>query len=163
MPSMAGFKRHNHAACIKKGLAAAEARCREAGLKFTPVRRRVLAMLLERHTSLGAYEILEQLRAEGHGGQPPMVYRALDFLVKIGLVHRIERLNAFIACSHVGAEHTPMFLICRSCEQVTEACAEDAGSGMANAAREAGFDMECAVMEAVGVCPECVEDSACAS
>lgn len=159
---MVGFKRHNHAACIKKGLAAADARCREAGLKFTPVRRRVLAMLLERHTSLGAYEILEQLRAEGLGGQPPMVYRALDFLVKIGLVHRIERLNAFIACAHAGADHTPMFLICRSCDQVTEACAEDAG-GIADAAREAGFNLECAVMEAVGICPGCAEEAACAS
>ncbi|MDM7256178.1 MAG: transcriptional repressor, partial [Paracoccus sp. (in: a-proteobacteria)] len=70
------------------------------GLRLTAVRRRVLEILLENHKAMGAYEILDRLAAEGFGKQPPVAYRALDFLVEHGLVHRVQRLNAFAACLH---------------------------------------------------------------
>jgi Fur family zinc uptake transcriptional regulator len=85
---------------MSEALAAAEARCAAGGLRFTPVRRKVLEILLQDHRALGAYSILDRLREEGFGSQPPVAYRALDFLVANGLAHKIERLNAFIACVH---------------------------------------------------------------
>ena len=93
-----GFSRHDHSACVNDTIAAAEARCNAEGLRFTPVRRKVLEILLQEHRALGAYIILDKLREDGFGSQPPVAYRALDFLVANGFAHKIERLNAFIAC-----------------------------------------------------------------
>ncbi|MEL6691127.1 MAG: transcriptional repressor, partial [Pseudomonadota bacterium] len=91
------FEPHDHGACISDALAAADAQCAERNVRLTPVRRRVLEILLEEHHALGAYDVLDRLRDEGLGSQPPVAYRALEFLVKEGLAHRIERLNAFVA------------------------------------------------------------------
>lgn len=151
------FDAHDHQGCITNGLASAEDACTRNGLQFTPVRRRVLEILLGEHVALGAYDILDRLRAEGLGSQPPVVYRALDFLVTHGFAHRIERLNAFIACSHVGAGHTPAFLICRGCKRVVEAEADPNVGELARAAASAGFVIERIVREAEGLCPGCVE------
>jgi len=150
-----GFEHHDHAACRKGNIAQVEDRCRVAGLQLTPVRRRVLEILLEEHRALGAYEILDRLRAEGHGSQPPVAYRALDFLVKHGFAHKIEHLNAFIACTHPGTEHSAAFLICRVCASVAEALAEPARGNLGRAAQEAGFVIERTVTEAQGICPNC--------
>ncbi|NDU99709.1 transcriptional repressor [Pseudoroseicyclus tamaricis] len=153
--STIGFERHDHRDCIAQGVAAADAHCREAGLQLTPQRRRVLELLLAEHKAMGAYEILDRLRAEGLGAQPPVAYRALDFLVKNGFAHRIERLNAFIACAHPDESHTPAFLICRECDAVAEAVAEVARGRLGQVAGEAGFRIERVVVEAEGLCPEC--------
>lgn len=150
-----GFALHDHATCIADCVAEAEARCREAGLQMTPVRRRVLEILLEKHRALGAYDILDILRKEGLGSQPPIAYRALDFLVANGFAHKIERLNAFIACAHPGEDHAPAFLICRGCKCVAETDSELRGGRLAKAARNAGFRIERAVIEAEGICPAC--------
>lgn len=149
-----GFESHDHRHCIAEGVSAAEARCAEDGLQFTPVRRRVLEILLEQHRAMGAYDILEVLRAEGLGSQPPVAYRALDFLVSHGFAHRIERLNAFTACAYPGADHAPAFLICRLCRTVAEASAAPRAQ-LDKAAAEAGFLIERAVIEAEGLCPDC--------
>ena len=87
-----GFERHDHDNCIHSCISAVDARCRDQGLQFTPVRKRVLELLLQEHRAMGAYEILDLLREEGLGSQPPVAYRALDFLVKNGFAHKIERL-----------------------------------------------------------------------
>lgn len=150
-----GFEKHDHAHCIADGVAAVAAACQANGLQLTPVRRRVLEILLSEHRAMGAYEILDTLRAEGLGSQPPVVYRALDFLVKHGFAHKVERLNAFTACSHPGQSHSPAFLICRSCSAVAEAAAEPAKGDLGAVAAEAGFEIEQAVVEAEGLCPAC--------
>ncbi|SIS65857.1 Fur family transcriptional regulator, zinc uptake regulator [Roseivivax lentus] len=150
-----GFARHDHDVCIETGLAAVEAQCAEAGLQLTPVRRRVLEILMQRHAAMGAYDILDILREEGLGAQPPVAYRALDFLTTHGFVHRIERLNAFVACTHPGARHAPTFLICRSCSAVAEACAAPPVAEIRSAAAELGFAIEKVAIEAEGLCPAC--------
>ena len=152
---MIGFEDHDHGDCIASGVAAAEHRCKSQGLRLTDVRRRVLEILLERHQAMGAYDILEVLREEGLGSQPPVVYRALDFLVANGLAHKIERLNAFVACGHPEGDCAPAFLICRSCEKVAEAQATPADGALGACAAEVGFVIERAVVEAVGLCPSC--------
>lgn len=154
-----GFEQHDHAACRKGGLAEVERHCHDEGLQLTPVRRRVLELLLEEHRALGAYEILDRLRAEGHSSQPPVAYRALDFLVKHGFAHKVEQLNAFVACTHPGTEHAAAFLICRVCNSVAEAIAEPARGNLGRAAAEAGFVIERTVTEARGVCPNCRESA----
>ena len=149
------FTRHDHAGCAAGTLARAEAVAAAQGLRLTPVRRRTLEILLEAHRALGAYEVLERLGAEGFGRQPPVVYRALDFLVDAGLAHRVQRLNAFAACMHPGEAHQPAFLICRSCNAVAEAPAARVRVALEAAAAPAGFTVERATVEALGLCGAC--------
>ncbi len=149
----AAFSAHDHADCTADVLAQAEALVAEGGLRLTPVRKRVLEILLEAHRALGAYDVLNRLAAEGFGNQPPVVYRALDFLVEHGLAHRIQRLNAFAACMHPGTAHAPVFLICRTCHVVAEA--DGAGVGAALLAAAGAFAVERSTVEALGLCPAC--------
>ena len=136
-------------------MSAAEARCAAENIRFTPVRREVLEILLQAHRAMGAYDILDRLRESGFGSQPPVAYRALDFLVAHGFAHKIERLNAFIACAHPGAAHAPAFMICRICDAVAEARAVTPTDALGAAANAAGFRIERTVVEAEGVCPAC--------
>jgi Fur family zinc uptake transcriptional regulator len=137
---------------VTDALAVADAACAARKVQMTPVRRRVLEILLESHAAMGAYDVLARLDSEGLGSKPPVAYRALTFLVDQGFVHRIERLNAFIACAHPGAEHDPAFMICRACGKVAEAHADTA---MTQAASQSGFQIEQTVIEAEGLCPTC--------
>ncbi|MDT8854608.1 Fur family transcriptional regulator [Paracoccaceae bacterium Fryx2] len=153
--STPAFQPHDHAHCAGDGLARADALARERGLRLTPVRRRTLEILLEAHRALGAYDVLERLAAEGYGNQPPVAYRALEFLVEQGLAHRIRRLNAFTACMHPGEAHAPAFLICRSCSVVAEAPAAPVRAALDRAAADLGFVIERSNIEALGLCPAC--------
>jgi len=152
-----GFQKHNHDTCVATALATAEAICKQDGLRLTPVRREVLTLLLQEHRAMGAYAILDHLRVAGFGSQPPVAYRALDFLVEHGFAHKIERLNAFVACAHPGSNHSPAFMICRLCDAVAETHSTPAKGALGAAARAAGFEIERTVVEAEGVCPDCTE------
>lgn len=148
-----GFSQHDHHACIATALEVAEAQCRENKLQFTPVRRRVLEILLSEHRALGAYDILDILAKEGSRRQPPVAYRALEFLVAQGLVHRIEGLNAYVACAFPGDDHAPAFMICSDCNAVAEAQGDS--RALQAQAKAAGFAMANAVVEVQGTCPTC--------
>lgn len=147
---------HDHASCIRRVISEAEESARAAGLNFTPVRKRSLEILLESHSALKAYDLLERLKAEGFGSQPPVAYRALEFLVEAGFAHRIERLNAFVACMHPGRSHAPAFMICRKCNAVAEMKGPEGGA-LSSDADAIGFEIERTMVEAEGVCPLCRE------
>ena len=149
------LKEHEHAHCIDDAINTAEAYCKNAKLRFTPIRRKVLEILAQEHRAIGAYAILERLRENGFGSQPPLAYRALEFLTTHGLAHKIERLNAFISCTHPTQEHTPAFLICRTCSSVAETTLDAAKTSLGGIARAAKFRMEELVMESEGVCSSC--------
>lgn len=152
---LTAFTPHDHGACIAETLAAAERHCTRERLQFTAVRRRVLEILLHEHKALGAYDILATLSAEGLGTQPPVAYRALNFLTRIGFVHKIENLNAYIACARPQDQHRPVFLICRDCGAVAEAEVPAETGALADAAAAGGFRIERTVVEATGLCPDC--------
>ena len=154
---MLGFEYHDHAACVRHTLERADEECAAKGLRLTPVRRRALEILLEKHRAMGAYDLLGALSEDGLGTQPPVAYRALDFLVKAGFAHRIEALNAYIACTHLGTDHAPAFLICRKCNAVAEAETAPTQGRLGAAARATGFVIERTVVEAEGLCPGCQE------
>jgi len=151
----AAFAPHDHRVCAAHALDAAEARIAAEGARMTKVRRRVLEILLESHRAMGAYEVLERLAAEGYGHQPPVAYRALEFLVQHGLAHRLQRLNAFAACLHPERDHAPAFLICRNCDTLAELAAAQVHEVLAGLAAESGFRVERATIEAMGLCPAC--------
>ncbi len=153
----AAFHDHDHAACASDALAQAEELCAQTGARFTPVRRRTLEILLAEHRALGAYEVLEKLAEDGFGKQPPVAYRALEFLVEQGLAHRVRRLNAFAACTHPGSAHAPVFLICSTCDAVAETSGQSLRTALDAAAEGIGFSVERANIEAIGQCPKCRE------
>ena len=135
----------------------AEHYCQENGLNFTPVRRKVLEILLQKNTAIGAYEILDLLREAGFKNQPPVAYRALDFLVQNGFAHKIEQLNSFIGCTHPGKDHSPAFMICRKCDSVSEEEALTRDFSVSQIGLKTGFTVEKAVIEAKGLCHSCAE------
>lgn len=148
------FESHDHSRCRSRIASAVEAACTTRGLRLTPLRRQVLEILLEEHKALGAYDVLARLAADGRAAHPPVAYRALDFLVAEGFAHKIERLNAFVACLQPADGHRPAFLICRVCRTVAEAeIPADGGLGAATSAL--GFKVEAWVIEAEGLCPTC--------
>ena len=142
---------------MEKSIQAAEQYCQENGLNFTPVRRKVLEILLQKNTAIGAYEILDLLREAGFKNQPPVAYRALEFLVQNGFAHKIEQLNSFIGCMHPGKDHSPAFMICRNCDSVSEEEALTRNFSVSQIASKAGFTVEKAVIEARGLCHSCAD------
>lgn len=148
-------RNHDHGKCVTEAIAAAEARCAEDGQRFTALRRRVLELVWSGHGPVRAYDILDALRDERRGAAPPTVYRALDFLLGLGLIHRIESLNAYVGCGRPQRAHGGQFLICRVCGAVAELDDGGISRAVAKGADEVGFAAEHQMVEVVGLCPRC--------
>ncbi|MGD8709065.1 MAG: Fur family transcriptional regulator [Ectothiorhodospiraceae bacterium] len=147
--------RHDHRGCISEALAEAERLCRERGARLTPLRRRVLELVWSSHAPTKAYDLLEQLRGEKARVAPPTVYRALDFLLAEGLIHRLESLNAFVGCGDPARTHFGQFLICERCEAVAELSDPEVSDMLTSKAGRLGFAMSEQTIELAGVCPAC--------
>lgn len=142
---------HDHDACMAPSLKVAEA----LGTRLTPLRRRVLEIVLESHKPMGAYDVLAVLARDGGKPQPPTVYRALDFLTHQGLVHRIDSLNAFAACFQPAKSHRGRFLLCRACGRAAEIADQALDGALKAAAAKAGWTVDREIVEITGVCAEC--------
>lgn len=132
----------------------AEQRCVAAGESLTPLRRRVLELLLDQHGPAKAYDLLPLLDGE-KTAKPPTIYRALDFLVRMGLAHRLESLNAFVACDVGACARSTIFLICEKCGGAEEFDAGHALVDLTDAARKDGFAIRRTMIEASGLCSTC--------
>lgn len=157
MPALACTP-HDHSQCVSSALAEAEQLCSSSGLRLTSLRRRVLELVLQNRHPLGAYEILAMLsEQDGRKAAPPTVYRALDFLQKNHLVHKIASLNAFIGCTQPRSPHQGQFLICRQCHGAIELKNSPIQQAITGAAAAEGFWVESATVEMVGLCNHCQE------
>ena len=149
---------HDHDRCTADALTHAETLCAQRAQRLTPIRRQVLAALLESHKPLGAYEIIDRTATDGARPAPITIYRALDFLRENGLVHRIESRNAFIACVNKHASgDLVVFLLCERCGEVGEASSAAIADQLKTAARAAGFTPKTPVIEITGICAHCHE------
>ncbi len=149
------FERHDHRDCQHYLLAEAKALCEKRNTRLTRRRLQVLEILLRSQQPMGAYEILACLN-QAHSKQaiaPPIVYRALEFLLDEGLAHRIESKNAYISCVRPGHQCAAQFLICRGCDKVAEL--ENRQSDLFSDANRVGFTVDSAVMEITGRCADC--------
>ncbi len=146
---------HDHHACIERAVATAAEVCRLRGLNLTPVRRRILELVWRAHEPIGAYDILAELAKERQKAAPPTVYRALEFLMGAGLVHRIDSLNAFLGCDAPQRTHVAQFLVCRSCQHVVELDDPAINRVLAEKSKAAGFRIEPTSLEIKGLCAEC--------
>ena len=144
-----------HSCDARQALEQAENLCQQRGSRLTDLRRRVLEIIWNSPTPLGAYAILDVLRDDGRQGAPPTVYRALDFLLEQGLIHRLATLNVFTGCRRPDCRHSGQFLICRDCGQVDELsdpAIEDLLRAEAAARR---FEVLTQMVEVLGRCPDC--------
>lgn len=133
----------------------AETLCRRRGARLTAQRRRVLELICASRRPLGAYELLDRMADAGQKPAPPTVYRALEFLLAQGLVHKLETIHAFVGCRHPDHPHRSQFLICSSCGQVNEIEDDTISRGVDSAGQTAGFVMERPVVELLGTCARC--------
>lgn len=129
--------------------------CSGKGIRLTETRRRVLEIILESDTPLGAYEILNRLSESKDNAVPMTVYRALDFLMDNGLVHKVESMNAYFACTHPGDEHGYQLLICGQCGHVVETSDPKLENAIRKQASHQGFKIANAAVEVTGLCADC--------
>ncbi|RXZ42198.1 Fur family transcriptional regulator [Crenobacter cavernae] len=136
-------------------LAAAEQHCLRLGNKLTTLRRRVLELVLGYDGVVKAYQVLADLQKERGVAAPPTVYRALDFLVENGLLHRVEALNGFIVCEHFDCPHEGLILVCERCGGVTELDATGPMAALRDASAAAGFAVTPQNLVLTGTCQTC--------
>lgn len=150
------FRRHNHKQCVRSALGSARELCAQRGARLTSLREQVLELVWQSHKPLGAYQLMDQLaEASTRRVAPPTVYRALDFLLEQGLIHRINRLNAYVGCPSPEHRHPSHFLLCRDCGVAVEMDSDSLNRGIADNAEAAGFTLESHSLEVTGLCPDC--------
>ncbi|WP_423822513.1 Fur family transcriptional regulator [Salinisphaera sp. SPP-AMP-43] len=146
---------HDHQACIADALTRADTLCREHGLRLTAIRRRVLELIWANHQPTKAYDLLAQINNERGNAAPPTVYRALDFLLDAGLIHKIESQNAFIGCAIDHDRNPPKFFICRECGRAAEIQSPEIDEAIASEAKQTGFVVDHQTIEVDGLCASC--------
>lgn len=151
-------ERHNHQRCIDDALERARALCRQRGARLTPNREQILTLVWANHQPVGAYSLIDALAEQGKGRiTPPTVYRALDFLLEQGLIHRIASLNAFIGCADPQHHHQGHFLICRHCKTALELEDDSINQAISHRAQAQGFGIHHQCVEIIGCCQDCQE------
>lgn len=140
---------------ISEALTLADAFCLRQGEKLTPIRRKVLELLLTSGRATKAYTLLDEMRKIHPGSAPPTVYRALDFLLSLGLVHRVESINAFAACHDLTHCHHGMLLVCQRCGAVSEMHEPEIERVLLDKIKRSGYRLSNDAAELKGVCPDC--------
>jgi Fur family zinc uptake transcriptional regulator len=150
---------HEHAgapaASLEAALAMADAYCRERGEKLTPIRRKVLELLLTSGRATKAYSLLDDMRQIHPGSAPPTVYRALDFLLSAGLIHRIESINAFAVCHDLTQCQHGILVVCQQCGNVTELHEPKLRQALVAQIEAAGYRLAGDGIELKGLCAQC--------
>jgi Fur family zinc uptake transcriptional regulator len=146
---------HDHTTDRSHLIADAERRCLDAGESLTPLRRRVLEALIDHKGPAKAYDLMSLIAPGEAPAKPPTIYRTLDFLQRLGLAHRIESVNAFVACGVGACARSTMFLICERCGSAEEFDAGHALVDLSEAAAQEGFRIKRTMIEAIGLCKSC--------
>ena len=140
---------------VTRSLAKAEAIAKGRSAALTPIRRRVLEMILKARRPVGAYDLLAGLKTATGKAMPPTVYRTLDFLIAQGFVHRIESQNAFVACVEAESPHRSQFAICDNCGRTVESMDDDLARKLSRQAARLGFKIKRQIVEMHGTCATC--------
>jgi len=157
--SRSAFHPHNHQKCVRAALQQARERASKTNVRLTPIREAVLTLIWENHKPMGAYHVLEQLPLLlGKNIQAPSVYRAIDFLLELGLIHRIPSLNAYTGCPFPGSEHSNLFMICHGCGAAAEVSDVNLNAMIADTIKKTGFQPASQSLELTGLCPACASE-----
>lgn len=129
--------------------------CDDRGLRLTPLRLRVLELVAASEKPVKAYDLLDRIKDGAGNAAPPTVYRALDFLLENGFIHKLESINAFVGCHHPSEAHQVPFLICDRCSRTVEICDERVSEFLIQQALEHGFQPQAQTLEVHGICASC--------
>lgn len=147
---------HDHHRCRQSAIQTAEKLCRQRGVRFTEIRKQIFELIWESHRAVKAYDLLDKIKPQLGSAKPATVYRALDFLLEQGLIHKVESLNAYIGCSHAERKHEQLLLTCIKCHEVEERTGERVMAAIAHELHEAGFVHQYKAIEIHGLCVKCV-------
>ncbi|MBL6986272.1 MAG: transcriptional repressor [Methylobacter sp.] len=148
---------HDHDKCVSEALDTAVQLCVVRGVQLTPIRQKVLELIWESHKAVKAYELLDRLKPLMDAAKPATIYRALDFLIEQGLIHRVESLNAFVGCICSAHQHEQLLLICNNCQEVEERAAPEVMQALSQEIKLADFIVHSKAIEIHGVCAKCNE------
>lgn len=157
MPESAARHAREHAHChdAPSFVSSVSRACEQRGLRLTPLRLRVLELVAAAEKPVKAYDLLDRLKDGPGMAAPPTVYRALDFLLENGFIHKLESINSFVSCHHPGEAHQVPFLICDRCSNAIEICDERVSALLNEQARDRGFKPAGQTLEVHGVCADC--------
>lgn len=146
----------NHQHCIDDAMNNARTLCTQKGARLTTLREQVLALIWQSHKPLGAYDLIDMLaEASERRVAPPTIYRALDFLLEMGIIHRINSLNAYIGCPSPSTEHPSYFLICTQCQTANECNDTALSQHIEQIGKQQQFSIQHQWLEVLGICHEC--------
>ncbi len=148
---------HDHKKCVSEALGTAAQLCVVRGVQLTPIRQQVLELIWESHKAVKAYELLDRIKPLMDAAKPATIYRALDFLIEQGLIHRVESLNAFVGCNSSAHQHEQLLLICNNCQEVEERSAPEVMQALSQEIKQADFTVHSKAIEIHGVCVKCAE------
>ena len=151
---------HDHEKCVSEALGTAEQLCVVRGVQLTPIRQQVLELIWESHKAVKAYELLDRIKPQMDAAKPATIYRALDFLIEQGLIHRVESLNAFVGCNSSAHQHEQLLLICNNCQEVEERSAPEVMQALSQEIKQADFIVHSKAIEIHGVCAKCAQTAA---
>ena len=147
---------HDHVRCINAAISRAHELCADSNVRMTPTREAILRLLWQSHQPLGAYQLQEQLaKVTDKPVAPPTIYRAIEFLLELGLVHRIPSLNAFFGCPFPNSEHSNIFMVCEQCKTVAEMADNKINHLLSELSQKAKFTLNSKTIELFGLCPNC--------
>ena len=148
-------KKHDHLECSKKVIQNAEEICLKFSLNFTPIRKKVLEIISSNHKPSRAYDLLAKLRDAGLSDKPPTIYRALDFLIENKIVHKLNTINAYVACFDEESEEISCFLICEMCQEIEEFHNKNLSKVLTNIGKKRGITIKNLNLEIGFKCQEC--------
>jgi len=146
---------HDHTYCINHALESAQIVCHDKNIRLTPIRQRIFELIWTTHKPVGAYNLLAILQQEDPTAKPVTIYRALDFLLNAGLIHKVASLNAFIGCPNPEIVHNSVLLICDGCQNATEVAAQEIYEAICVVAKKNAFQPQQLTLELHGFCNEC--------
>jgi len=156
MSARAAHAEHHHHSHNAKGFVReVSAACEKRGLRLTEIRLQVLELIAASDKPVKAYDLLDRLKDDRSNAAPPTVYRALDFLLENGFIHKLESINAYVSCHHPSVAHHVPFLICDECESATEICDERVARLLSDQAKALGFQARAQTLEVHGKCKRC--------
>ena len=151
------FSGHDHKKCVSEALNTAAQLCMVRGVQLTPIRHQVLELIWDSHKAVKAYDLLDRIRPQQNAAKPATIYRALDFLIEQGLIHRVESLNAFVGCNCSWHKHELLLLICNDCQEVEERSAPEVMQALSREIKQANFNVHSKAIEILGRCAKCAE------
>jgi Fur family transcriptional regulator, zinc uptake regulator len=146
---------HDHACCINHALASAQTICHDKNIRLTPIRQRIFELIWTTHKPVGAYNLLAVLQREDPNAKVVTIYRALDFLLNAGLIHKVASLNAFVGCAHPETAHNAVLLICDNCQNAQEVAAQEVYQAICTVAEKNNFQPQQLTLELHGLCADC--------